>query len=98
MTNYKIGDRYVDGEYTYEVIKVYENGTCEAQRVDIKKASIPEKKAEPIVEEKAEEPEYSKTQINRLPNAELEKLCKKMGLEVGTGTEMKRALIAKLGL
>ena len=95
MANYKIGDRYVDGEYTYEVIKVYENGTCEAQRVDIKKA-IPEKK--PIVEEKAEEPEYSKTQINRLPNAELEKLCRKLGIEVGTGTEMKRALIAKLGL
>lgn len=95
MANYKIGDRYVDGEYTYEVIKVYENGTCEAQRVDIKKA-IPEKK--PIVEEKAEEPEYSKTQINRLPNAELEKLCMKLGVEVGTGTEMKRALIAKLGL
>ena len=95
MANYKIGDRYVDGEYTYEVIKVYENGTCEAQRVDIKKA-IPEKK--PIVEEKAEEPEYSKTQINRLPNAELEKLCRKLGVEVGTGTEMKRALIAKLGL
>jgi len=97
MANYKLGDTYVDGEYTYKVIKVYENGTCEAQRVDIKKASIPEKKAEPI-EEKVEEPEYSKTQINRLPNAELEKLCKKMGLEVGTGTEMKRALIAKLGL
>ena len=57
MANYKIGDRYVDGDYTYEIIKVYENGTCEAQRVDIKKAPIPEKKAEPIVEEKAEEPE-----------------------------------------
>ena len=95
MANYKIGDTYVDGEYTYKVIKVYENGTCEAQRVDIKKA-IPEKVAEPIKEK--EEEEYSKTQINRLPNAELEKLCKKFGIEVGTGTEMKRALIAKLGL
>lgn len=97
MTKYKLGDTYVDGEYTYKVIKVYENGTCEAQRVDIK--TTPEKKEEPVkVEEPIEEPEYSKTQINRLPNAELEKLCKKYGIEVGTGTEMKRALIAKLGL
>ena len=93
---YKLGDTYVDGEYTYKVIRVFENGTCEAQRID-----MPIKKAEePIVEkeEKVETPEYSKTQINRLPNVELEKLCKKLGIEVGTGTEMKRAIIAKLGL
>ena len=111
MKIYKIGDRYVDGEYTYEVIKVYENGTCEAQRVDkitssnVKNESAPVKeKAEPSpledVPEKITEESvnYSKTQINRLPNVELEKLCKKLGLEVGTGTEMKRAIIAKLGL
>ena len=111
MKIYKIGDRYVDGEYTYEVIKVYENGMCEAQRVDLftnsnvkKENKVVEEKAQPshfedtpekITEESVN---YSKTQINRLPNAELEKLCKKLGLEVGTGTEMKRALIAKLGL
>ena len=70
------------------------------------------KKNDSVVEEKAqpshfedtpekiteESVNYSKTQINRLPNVELEKLCKKLGLEVGTGTEMKRAIIAKLGL
>ena len=111
MTKYKLGDTYVDGEYTYKVIKVYENGTCEAQRVDkitssnVKNESAPVKemaqpsRLEDVPEKITEESvNYSKTQINRMPNAELEKLCKKFGIEVGTGTEMKRALIAKLGL
>lgn len=101
--NLKVGDTYVD-EYTFEIYHVCNDGTYWAKRVDINERphAILEKKAEQvkkeIKEEKVETLEYSKTQINRLPNAELEKLCKKLGVEVGTGTEMKRALIAKLGL
>jgi len=110
MANYKIGDRYVDGEYTYEVIKVYENGTCEAQRVDkftkanVKKEGFTEVKdvvKSSVSEEKAiTEPNvnFTKTQVNRMPNAELEKVCNQLGIKVGTGTEMKRAIIDKLGL
>lgn len=105
--NLKVGDTFVD-EYKFKVLKVNEDGTYISERItsgDVKKNdSVVEEKAQPshfedtpekITEESVN---YSKTQINRLPNAELEKLCKKLGLEVGTGTEMKRALIAKLGL
>lgn len=105
--NLKVGDTFVD-EYKFKVLKVNEDGTYISERItsnNVKKTvSVVEEKAQPshsedIPEKITEESvNYSKTQINRLPNVELEKLCKKYGLEVGTGTEMKRALIAKLGL
>ena len=68
------------------------------------------KKPEPVKEEvKAEVKEdtpakldsfnkYTKTEINRLNNAELEKVCDKLGLEKSTGMAMKKAIIEKLGL
>ena len=102
--NLKVGDTFVD-EFTFEVTKVNEDGTYVAKRVDMDKAFPTKepktKKIEPAKEEtpKAEPEEtYTKTQVNRLNNAELEKLCKKLGIETGTGTEMKRSIISKLGL
>jgi hypothetical protein len=68
------------------------------------------KKPEPIKKEVKAEPKedapakldsfnkYTKTEINRLNNAELEKVCDKLGLEKGTGMAMKKAIIEKLGL
>ena len=99
--NPKVGDTFID-EFTFKVIKVREDGTFVSQRVDmdevVKTEDIPtEVKGEVETEIKAEKT-YSKTQINRMPNAELEKVCKQLGIKVGTGTEMKRALIDRLGL
>lgn len=41
---------------------------------------------------------YTKTEINRLNNEELTKVCQKLGLEPGTGKQMKVDIIKKLGL
>ena len=41
---------------------------------------------------------YTKTEINRLSTAELTKVCEKLGLEPGTGKQMKVDIIKKLGL
>jgi len=97
----KVGDTFVEGEQTYIVDAIVPMG-YNAHAIG-KVTDKPVVKEIPKVEEiKVEEPKeevtYSKTQVNRMPNAELEKLCKELGIEVGTGTEMKRAIIAKLGL
>jgi hypothetical protein len=94
MKNLKVGDTFVEGNQTYIVDEIVPLG-YNAHAIGKTTEKIKETpKEEPIIDE----PAYSKTQINRMPNAELEKVCKELGIEVGTGTEMKRAIIAKLGL
>ncbi len=95
MKNLKVGDTFIEGNQTYIVDEIVPLG-YNAHVID-KPVKIPGIKEE-IEEEVKEDPVYTKTQVNRLPNAELEKVCKELGLETGTGTEMKRAIIAKLGL
>ena len=54
--------------------------------------------AKPIVEK---QPEYTKTEINRLSTAELKQLAKKQqidGAEIMTGSDLKKVLIEKFGL
>lgn len=95
----KVGDTFVEGEQTYvvdEIVPMGYNAHAIGKVTDKPIKEIPVE--EPKTEEPKEEVSYSKTQVNRMPNAELEKVCKELGLEVGTGTEMKRAIIAKLGL
>ncbi len=87
----KLGDTFVDGGFKYEVIGIHELGYPISKRV----GNEPIVNDEPIAEEK---PSYTKTQINRLPNIELEALCELLGVEKGTGSEMKKALIKKLEL
>ena len=104
--NLKVGDTFTD-EFTFKVVKVNEDGTYISERFTdgvVKKDNFTEVKDAVntgVTEEKAvTEPDvnFTKTQINRMPNAELEKLCKQLGIKVGTGTEMKRAIINKLEL
>lgn len=45
-----------------------------------------------------EEVAYTKTEINRMPTADLKKLAKENGIDDGSGAEIKKALIAKFGL
>lgn len=104
--NLKVGDTFTD-EFTFKVTKVNEDGTYISERLtkaDVNKYSFNEVKDAVntgVTEEKAfTEPNvnFTKTQVNRMPNAELEKVCKQLGIKVGTGTEMKRAILDKLGL
>lgn len=94
----KVGDTFVD-EFTFRVVQVREDGSFVSQRVDMEEVVKPESTVETVVDSPVEEKKtYSKTQINRMPNVELEKVCKELGLQIGTGTEMKRAILSKLEL
>lgn len=95
--NLKVGDTFVDGGLTYRVTKVL-NPPYLYESAVVEKGEKPEpiKVEEPKVEEV--DKTYTKTEINRMPNVKLEELCKELDLEVGTGAEMKRAIIGKLGL
>jgi DNA-binding Xre family transcriptional regulator len=102
-SNLKAGDTFVDGKYTFRVNAVYPNGFYSSERITPETVNKEEKSVAntdkiEVSEITSTDVNYSKTQVNRMPNAQLEKLCKELGLEVGTGTEMKRAIIAKLGL
>ena len=95
----KVGDTFVEGEHTYVVDEIVPMGYNAHAIGKVTEKVIPKVEIkEEVKEEPKEEPAYSKTQINRMPNSELEKLCKELGLEVGTGTEMKRSLIKELKL
>jgi hypothetical protein len=98
----KVGDTFSDGNKTFEVLSVEGNGVYISKCIKV----IPID-ALTSVETKIEKKEetqldsfnkYTKTEINRLNVAELEKVCDKLGLEKSTGTAMKKAIIEKLGL
>jgi len=53
----------------------------------------------PEIAEESTEVKYTKTEINRMPTADLKKLAKENGIEDGlTGAEIKKALIEKFEL
>ena len=101
----KVGDTFIEGENTYRVLSIVPEGYT-AEIVEDKKAK-PVKKEEEIkelpfttVEENKLDSfnKYTKTEINRLNNAELKSVCEQLDIEPGTGVEMKKAIIEKLGL
>lgn len=107
----KVGDKFTDLNRTFEVLSVVEPGIYISKCIETipidALTSVDTKKVEKKVEVKEEVKEaaeldsfnkYTKTEINRLNVAELEKVCDKLGLEKSTGTEMKKAIIKKLGL
>lgn len=98
MQNLKVGDTFMEGDCKYKVLEVVPEGYIAKMIEGMDDTDIPAPVKAEVKEEIVEEETYTKTQINRLNNAELEKLCKKLGLEIGTGTEMKRSIISKLGL
>lgn len=98
----KVGDKFTDGNRTFEVLSVEGNGVYISKC--IKTIPIDALTSVETKIEKKEETQldsfnnYTKTEINRLAVAELEKVCDKLGLEKSTGTNMKKAIIEKLGL
>ena len=92
--NLKIGDTFKDGDSTYEIIRVLKDGNYISKRVECKK--LVEK--DELLEEKAENNKYTKTQINRMSIAELKKLANEYGIEATGGSAIKKAIIEKLEL
>lgn len=92
----KVGDKFTDGNRTFEVLSVVGNGVYISKCVatDVKPEYVIEEPKAEIKEEKA----YTKTEIMRMPKSDLEELCKANGLEIGTTSEMKKILLEKLGL
>lgn len=89
-----IGDIFEDGGFKYEVIGKHELGYAISKRIGKADTKVEPIKVEPVKEEKP----YTKTEINRLSTASLEKVCGELGLEIGSGVEMKKAIIKKLEL
>lgn len=91
----KVGDKFTDGNRTFEVLAVCGNGVYVSKCIDVKVE--PETIEVPKVETK-ETKAYTKTEINRMPLDKLEELCEELGLEKSTGTNMKKEIISKLAL
>lgn len=105
--NLKVGDTFVDGTSKFEVTAVNGSGdhvTYEAKRIAANVIQNTPEKAQKATEAPKEEAKldsfntYTKTEINRLKNDELEELCEQLGLEKDTGILMKKKIIDHLGL
>lgn len=92
--NLKIGDTFEDCGSTYEIIRVLKDGNYISKRVECNK--LVEK--DELLEGKAEDKKYTKTQINRMTIAELKKLANEYGIEATGGSAIKKAIIEKLEL
>lgn len=93
------------GEVKYEAKRIVLLDTSGALKTaEGVKPSIPTPKEEKAVTEDVDKAQldsfnkYTKTEINRLNNTELEAVCDKLGLEKSTGVAMKKAIIDHLGL
>lgn len=99
--NLKIGDTFIDDGKKYEVVGFNQYGysskfVCfsnENPKVD---KVIKVEDSDPKTDEFGKS--YTKTEINRMPKEKLEILSKNLGLGIGTTSEMKEKIIAKLGL
>jgi hypothetical protein len=102
--NLKVGDKFTDGNRTYEVTKVVPLGyesrlVASAPAVGYRSESAQEAPEATIKDSKLDSfNTYTKTEINRLKNDELEALCDQLGLEKDTGILMKKKIIDHLGL
>lgn len=102
--NLKVGDKFTDGNRTYEVTKVVPLGYESRLVASVPAPGYRSESAQEAPEATIKDSEldsfntYTKTEINRLKNDELEKLCDQLGLEKDTGILMKKKIIDHLGL
>lgn len=102
--NLKVGDKFTDGNRTYEVTKVVPLGyesrlVASAPAAGYRSESAQEAPEATIKDSKLDSfNKYTKTEIKRLTTEELTKLCKKLGLETGSGVVMKERILDHLGL
>lgn len=102
--NLKVGDKFTDGNRTYEVTAVvklgYEAKLVASAPADGYRSESAQKAPEATIKDSKLDSfnTYTKTEINRLKNDELEALCDQLGLEKDTGILMKKKIIDHLGL
>lgn len=92
----KVGDIFEDGGLAYEVQSVLPSGDYIS-----KLKGISEKKETSIIEPTNGEKAYTRTDIKRMSKDALLVMAKENGIECNeetAGTEIKEALITKLGL
>lgn len=102
----EIGDTYISNNWKYEVIGRDGEGRIISKRLG--KADAEDNSGLPFVEVKDTKPaileeenkdeQFTKTDINRMSVSKLTTLCEELGIEPSTGSEMKKKIIAKLGL
>ena len=102
--NLKVGDKFTDGNRTFEVTEIVPLGynsrlVASAPAAGYRAESAQEAPKATIKDNKLDSfNSYTKTEINRLKNDELEALCDQLGLEKDTGILMKKKIIDRLGL
>lgn len=100
----KVGDIFTEGKRQYKILTVNADGSYissivkKETKAEVKVEEPKKEEVKAEVEETKAEKTYTKTDINRMSTDNLTKLCKELGFEVGTGAEMKKTIIAKLGL
>ncbi len=102
--NLKVGDKFTEENRTYEVTKIvplgYESKLVASAPATGYKAESASEAPEATIQDAQLDSfnKYTKTEINRLKNDELETLCDQLGLERDTGILMKKKIIDRLGL
>ena len=100
----KVGDKFKEGNRTYEVTEIVPLGynaklVASAPAVGDRSESAQETPEATIEDSELDSfNKYTKTEIKRLTTEELTKLCKKLGLETGSGVVMKERILDHLGL
>ena len=100
----EIGDKFKEGNRTFEVTEIVPLGynarlVASAPATGDRSESAQEAPEATIKDSKLDSfNTYTKTEINRLKNDELEDLCDQLGLEKDTGILMKKKIIDHLGL
>lgn len=96
----KLGEIYTEGGWKHEVIGFDGNGYPIGKKItsaDVKEIQKPIEKVQEVIDEPKDE-KITKTDVNRMSVAKLTSFCKELGIEPSTGSEMKKEIIAKLGL
>ena len=103
-TNLKVGDKFTEENRTYEVLEIVPLGYNSRLVASVPalgdRAETAQRATEAAIKDAQLDSfnKYTKTEINRLKNDELETLCEQLGLEKDTGILMKKKIIDHLGL
>lgn len=102
--NLKVGEKFTEGNRTFEVLEIvplgYNSRLVASAPASGDRAESASEAPEATIKDAQLDSfnTYTKTEINRLKNEELERLCEQLGIEKDTGILMKKKIIDHLGL